>query len=215
MEHFYKAWKKRSPRLFLVLAAALSMAACAAPNPPAPLQEPRTAAHSNTLTGFTGKETAQEPAGDISALRAGDKIRVTVFGDTDLTDEYDVDTNGFITMPLVGEIKADGASEQSLADDIEEKLGNGYLVNPRVSVNLISLRPFYISGEVRTPGSYPAVASLDAFKAIAIAGGLTPRAVKNNYVIMRGEGPARQHINANDDTPVFPGDAIKVKERFF
>jgi polysaccharide export outer membrane protein len=158
---------------------------------------------------------AHQPGDDTFILSAGDKIDITVFDDESLSGEYDIDTRGYITMPLIGSIKAADASVTTLQKSLEANLAKGYLVKPLVSIEVISLRPFYISGEVRTPGSYPTVPDLDAFKAIAIAGGLTPRAVKNRYLISRGTGATKQKIMANDDTPVYPGDSIKIDERFF
>ena len=162
-----------------------------------------------------GPAAYNEISDDTFILSAGDKIEITVFDDESLSGEYDVDTRGFITMPLIGSIKAADTSVTDLQKSIEHHLSKGYLVNPLVSIEVVSLRPFYISGEVRNPGSYPTVPELDAFKAIAIAGGLTPRAVKNRYVISRGAGASKQKIIANDDTPVYPGDSIKIDERFF
>jgi polysaccharide export outer membrane protein len=158
---------------------------------------------------------AKPEGGGGYALRAGDKIKITVFGDTDLTGEYDIDSRGYVTMPLIGDVRADGLTADALQKDIAAKLANGFIVKPRVSIQAVTLRPFYISGEVRTPGSYPAAPSLDAFQAVALAGGLTPRAVRNRYVITRGEGAGKRIVRADDHTPVYPGDSIYVKERFF
>lgn len=155
-------------------------------------------------------ETAGSPR-----LYAGDKVKIAVFGDEDLTGEYNIDGRGYLTMPLIGDIKAADMTAAEFQSSLETRFSEGFLVNPRVSVEIVSLRPFYIAGEVRNPGGYPSVPGLDAFKAIAIAGGHTPRAVKNRYIITRGEGANRRKIIADDDTTVLPGDAIKVEERFF
>lgn len=152
---------------------------------------------------------------DSFVLSPGDKIKITVFGDEALTGEYDIDTRGYINMPLIGSVQAGNTTVSALQTSLEQQLSKGYLVNPLVSIELVTLRPFYISGEVRNPGSYPAVPGLNAFKAIAIAGGLTPRAVKDKYLISRSNGSTNQKIVADDDTPVYPGDAIKIDERFF
>lgn len=148
-------------------------------------------------------------------LSSGDSLRVKVFGDEDLSNEYDIDARGYITMPLIGDIQAASLSVNDVQDDIIARLNEGFIVDPKVSIEVISLRPFYILGEVNNPGSYPTVPEMDVFKAIATAGGLTPRAVKDRYVIFRGFANNRAEIHADDQTPVFPGDSIKVKERFF
>ncbi len=149
-------------------------------------------------------------------LNAGETLRVSVFNDPDMSGEYEIDNRGVITMPLLGDVQAAGLTQNALQNAIENKLAvNGILVDPNVSIEIIGLRPFYILGEVRTPGSYPTVPNMDVFKALAIAGGLTPRAVDDEFIIYRGVGENRQKIDAREDTLVYPGDSIKVKERFF
>lgn len=148
-------------------------------------------------------------------LSSGDQLRITVFGDEDLSGEYDIDARGTITMPLIGDVQAASMSVSQIGDYIIAQLSKGFIVDPKVSIEVVSLRPFYILGEVNAPGNYPTVPEMDVFKAIATAGGLTPRAVKNRYIIYRGFAENRLEIEADDQTPVLPGDSIKVKERFF
>lgn len=159
--------------------------------------------------------TAQTQNAVDFTLSSGDQLRITVFGDEDLSGEYDIDTRGTITMPLIGDVQAATMSVMQVSDYIVAELGKGFIVEPKVSIEVLSLRPFYILGEVNAPGSYPTVPEMDVFKAIATAGGLTPRAVKGRYIIYRGFAENRKQIEANDQTPVLPGDSIKVKERFF
>ncbi len=149
------------------------------------------------------------------ALHPGDSLMITVLGDEDVSGAYEVSPQGFITMPLIGDVQAQGLTPAGLQSSLAAKLSEGFLVDPQVSVEMTSLRPFYILGEVKNPGSYPAAADMDVFKAIASAGGLTPRAVDGSYLIYRGVGAGRMEIAAGDETLVFPGDSIKVKERFF
>ncbi|MEM7650454.1 MAG: polysaccharide biosynthesis/export family protein [Pseudomonadota bacterium] len=152
----------------------------------------------------------------INTLSAGDILKITVFNDPDMSGEYAVSSNGQITMPLVGAFQAQGRSVDALQKEITETLkSDGILVDPKINIEIATLRPFYILGEVREPGSYASVPDLDVFKAIAIAGGLTPRAVKDRFEIYRGSGESRQTIQANEATLVMPGDSIRVKERFF
>lgn len=155
----------------------------------------------DTQTGFT--------------LSPGDRLKISVFGDEDFTNEYEIDRQGYIIMPLIGKIQANNKTSTQLQTYIEQELSKGYLVNPRVSVEVMSFEPFYILGEVNNPGSYPYRPSLDVFKAVALAGGLTPRAVKNKFIIIRGTGETKTKITAEEHTPILPGDSIKVKERFF
>lgn len=148
-------------------------------------------------------------------LSAGDVLKITVFNDEDLSGEYTIDRDGFITMPLIGKVKAETQTLPVLQENITAALKDGILVDPKISIELASLRPFYILGEVRNPGSYPAAPHLDVFKAVAIAGGVTPRGVEDRFIIYRGFGKDRIKIVATEATPVLPGDSIRVQERFF
>ncbi len=155
-------------------------------------------------------------AGDVEyPLVAGDILYIDIFGDEDLTGEYEINSLGSITFPLIGVMPAAGRGVSDLQDEITTALSDGYLIDPKVSVEVKSLRPFYILGEVRAPGTYPIKPNMDVFKAIAAAGGLTPRAKKNSVIIYRGFGEARVAISADDATPIYPGDSIQVEERFF
>lgn len=148
-------------------------------------------------------------------LKSGDKLKITVLNDEDITGEYRIDLMGNISLPMVGEVEAAYISVRDLRGVITQKLSDGYIVDPQVTIEVLNLRPFYILGAVNNPGTYPSDADLNVFKAIAIAGGLTPRADRDDYIIYRGKGPGRQEIEADDDTPVLPGDSIRVEERLF
>lgn len=155
------------------------------------------------------------PAAQDFTLHSGDRLKIDVFGDEDLSGEYEIDANGAVTLPLIGRIAAAGQSPDSVQNDIAQSLRQGYINDPKVTIDIIAMRPFYILGEVQSPGDYPARADMDVFQAIASAGGLTPRAVSGDYVIYRGFAQDRIEIAAQDDTPVLPGDSIRVKKRWF
>ncbi len=150
-------------------------------------------------------------------LNAGDHLRIFVFGAEDLTGDFRVDSKGKITIPLIGEVKAEGLTKLELQKLITQKLIDGdYYNNPKVTVAITALQPFYILGEVKKPGSYEYQPELNVFKAIATAGGYTPRASKGNVIIIRKVHGEKVKIKANEDTPIIPGDSIKViKRRFF
>jgi protein involved in polysaccharide export with SLBB domain len=152
---------------------------------------------------------------DDVILSPGDKIKITVFEDESLSGEFQINDNGRVSLPLIGQIQAAGLSQRAFQERLVQEYSQGYLVNPHISVEMLSLRPFYILGEVKAPGVYDYSPSLNAFKAIAIAGGFSPRAKKNSYTIIRGSGDNAKEIRANDLTPILPGDAIRVEERFF
>lgn len=90
-----------------------------------------------------------------------------------------------------------------------------YLKDPRVSVEVLNYRPFYIIGEVKKPGSYAYVSGMTVVNAIALAGGYTYRARENNILVTRATDPKNIKHPADHDTQVLPGDVIEVPERFF
>jgi polysaccharide export outer membrane protein len=152
---------------------------------------------------------------DVYGLNIGDTVKITTFGHEDLSGEFMVEGNGSINLPLIGNVKAVGKSQQELEDDIRRTLANGYLVDPKVAVEVANLRQFYIVGEVDEPGAYDYVPSLNILKAVAIAGGFTRRAVTDEFMILRTKDGAEEKMSASEESLVLPGDTIRVDERFF
>lgn len=149
-------------------------------------------------------------------LNVGDLLRITVYGVEDLSNAYRIDSTGSVTVPLVGEIPARGRLKEEIQAEIAKRLiDGGYYNSPSVTVEIMELAPFYILGEVNKPGRYPYEPGLDVIKAIATAGGHTPRAAKDKIVIIRDVNGQKTEIDAREDTEVLPGDSIKVKQRFF
>lgn len=148
-------------------------------------------------------------------LAPGDKIRLTIFGEPDLSGEFDLDNTGSLSLPLVGEVPARGLTPRELEKKLTKTLENGYLVAPRVTVEVLSFRPFFILGEVNKPGSYPFVNELTVINAVATAGGYTPRAKTGQVKLQRATDPSRKEEWVSEDTKVYPGDVIRVDERFF
>ncbi len=149
-------------------------------------------------------------------LRAGDTIKLTVFGEDSLTGAYVVGPSGSITVPLIKGVKASGLTKEALREKVASMLvSGGFLTKPLVTVDVVTVRPYYILGEVKNPGNYPWQPSMDAFKAIASAGGYTPRAAKNMLLIDRGEETGKKRLNAIEQTPILPGDSITVREQIF
>ena len=166
------------------------------------------------LSGLLWASPAQA-ADPIYRLDSGDKVRVTVFGERDLSGEFDVSGEGVISMPLIGAVSAQGRSLSELQEVIAEKLRDGYLKNPRVSADVLNYRPFYIVGEVEDPGSYPFVSGMTVLNAVALGGGFTYRADEEDIYIIRGTDATRTPELATPDTVVLPGDIVRVEERFF
>ena len=109
-------------------------------------------------------------------LDAGDRVRVIVFGQTDLSNTYVVDQAGNLSMPLIGTVPARGRSTAEIETEIARRLRKGYVRNPDVSVEIDRYRPFFVMGEVTAAGQYPYVPGMTVQQAVAIAGGFTPRA---------------------------------------
>ncbi len=160
---------------------------------------------------------AQSPTNShaIYKLGSGDRLRVTVFGEEDLSGEFDIDGSGSVALPLIGNMDVSGMDVRELEKKVETQLSNGYLVSPRVSIEVMNFRPFFILGEVNAPGSYPYVNGLTVINAIALAGGYTHRARTDRVIITRGKGRDKSEIEAEEDTLVLPGDSLRVTERFF
>lgn len=148
-------------------------------------------------------------------LGSGDRLRITVFGEDDLSGEFEIDGSGRISMPLVGSVAAGSQTLKQLENRIIAMLKDGYMRDPRVSIDVLNYRPFYIIGEVNTPGSYPYRSGLSVLTAVAMGGGYTFRADEDDIIIIRGNDPERREEKATPGTVVLPGDVVRVEERLF
>lgn len=148
-------------------------------------------------------------------LGSGDKLKVTVFGSEDLSGETEIDPSGQITLPLIQQVPAAGKTVPQLEDEIRHRLSPDFVKNPRLSIEVLNYRPFYIIGEVKNPGSYPFVAGMTVVNAIALAGGYTYRANKDEVLLTRAADPSRKAAPAQRSDIVMPGDVVEVKERLF
>jgi len=148
-------------------------------------------------------------------LGAGDRIRVTVFEQDGLTNTYSVDQSGYLSFPLVGAIPARGHTAQQMEKEIADKLRQGYLRDPDVSVEIDRYRPIFVMGEVGAAGQYSYVPGLTVQKAIAIAGGFTPRANQESVDITRDINGKVMTGRVVTSDPLLPGDTVYVRERLF
>ena len=154
--------------------------------------------------------------GDSNKLGPNDRLRITVFGQPTLTGEYTLDGNGVLAFPLIGNVPANGSTTSELQQKIAAKLNPEYLINPSVSAEIVNRRPFYVVGEVQKPGNYPYVTDMTAVNAIAMAGGFTRRARKNDFYIRRLDKNGKMvRIEANAGTVLQAGDTLEVRERVF
>ena len=149
-------------------------------------------------------------------LAAGDVLRITVFGERDLSfEKIRLNDAGMFSYPFLGEIAAKGLTPNEVEKIIVNGLKQGYLVDPKVSLNLIAYRSFYINGEVQKPGSYPFEPGLTLEKAIALGGGLTERASIKRVTIVRGDGSPTLTDKITRSTAIAPGDTISIAQGFF
>lgn len=149
-------------------------------------------------------------------LGAGDVVKITVFGQSDLTVETRLSTQGIIRYPFLGDIELVGKSLSQVEQLIDAGLRGDYLVNPSVSVTIVEYRPFFIDGEVKRPGGYPYQPGLSIDKAAALAGGYTERAAVNGQMEIRRVVAGKEvtlALRANDT--ILPGDIITIQARFF
>jgi len=160
---------------------------------------------------------ADRVGSEIPAYKLGprDRIRLSTFGESDLTGEFEVSGSGMVDVPLIGEVRAAGLTTDQFASAVVAALKNGYLVNPQVSVQVLNYRPFYIMGELAKPGEYPYTSSLTVLNAVATAGGFTYRADTKHVYIKRADDTVERRYDLTTETAVAPGDTIRIGERHF
>lgn len=161
-------------------------------------------------------ETADQPDINVSyPLRAGETIQILTYGEETLTGEFNIGANGILSFPLVGDIKAAGLTPAALGKTIAAGLADGYVLNPQVNVEVKNYRPIYILGEVNKPGEYPYIPDMTILAAIAKADGFTYRAQQKQIFIKRSDQPREVKIRLGSNTRIYPGDTIRITERFF
>jgi len=152
----------------------------------------------------------------VYTLDSGDKLRIVVFGQDTLSNTYTVDAAGVVTMPLIGGVNARGMTTAALSSAIAGRLKASFIRDPSVAVEVETYRPFFVLGEVTFPGQYPYVPNMTVEKAIAIAGGFTPRATKDRFTITRKlEGGISTRTVLRLQDRLRPGDTITIGERWF
>ena len=192
--------------------APVAVAASDAPSTP-PTSIP-TSSNPSTSSGPAVLEAPRFQPGEY-VLGVGDRLRIIVFGEEDLSGEFVVDSTGRVSFPLIGEIPAALSSVSEFQARVETALRDGYLNDPRVSAEVLNFRPFYILGEVQQPGEYPFTNGLTVLNAVATAGGFTPLANQTRVFIKpAGEG-MEEEIVLSPATPVAPGDTIRIAKGAF
>lgn len=148
-------------------------------------------------------------------LGPNDRVRVKVYGEPDVAGEYEVDSNGYVSVPLAGRVRAAGLTTRQLERSITSALSKGIVRDPRVNVEMALYRPFYILGEVKKSGEYPYRVGMTVLDAIASAGGFTYRANENKVHLRRSGSTVEEIYPLDAPVLIFPGDNIRVSERYF
>ena len=166
------------------------------------------------------KEPAAAPASKSEIadyhLGVGDTVSIAVFGEPDLTQQAKIGESGRISYPFIGDVQVVGLTVRQLEAELVRQLKGNYLVNPQVSVAVSQYRPFFINGQVRSPGSYPFQPGMTVRKAVSIAGGLAERASERRILLIpESNKESKQGRNVSLDDPIGPGDIITVEESFF
>jgi polysaccharide export outer membrane protein len=177
---------------------------------------------SGAITSWPANVLAQQAqplspasAADSYVLGPNDRVRLKVYGEPDIAGEYEVDNNGNVSIPLAGHIRAAGLTTRQLERAVASALSKGIVRDPRVNIEVALYRPYYILGEVKKGGEYPYRLGLTVMDAVASAGGFTYRA-NENKVYLRRSGAGVEEVHALDaPVPVFPGDNIRIPERYF
>lgn len=188
----------RSMILITAVAVPLWLSACS-PTPP-----------------MTASAGAEESLATSYKLGAGDKFRLIVFNEPTLSgQEFQVNSDGDASLPLIGPVHVTGMTTRAAEEMITGRYAAGFLKNPKVNIDITDFRPFYILGEVKKPGEYPYANGMTVLNAAALAEGFTYRAnTKRVYIRHNGGGP-EQIVPLVANTPVLPGDTVRIVERFF
>ncbi|MGK0298266.1 MAG: protein involved in polysaccharide export with SLBB domain [Gammaproteobacteria bacterium] len=148
-------------------------------------------------------------------LGTGDLIRIQVYDEQDLYLETRVSDSGSISYPFLGELKVQGLSLANLEDLIISRLKGDYLINPKVSIDMMEYRQFYVNGEVANSGGFAYQPGLTIRKAISLAGGFKERASKDKIFVIHDDSKTGEPVKVTLDAVVKPGDIITVEQSFF
>jgi protein involved in polysaccharide export with SLBB domain len=205
------SWK--SKLLTLALGLFLVSGPVSLPSP-AMAQAPSAAPPPTTTVAAPPVASSNDPIYAYK-LGSGDKIRVIVFNEVALSGEFTINGEGMLSLPLIGEIAAAGLTASQVQEKIETALLEGYLKDPKVNVEVLTFRPYYIYGEVTKPGEYPYSNGMTIDKAVATASGYTYRADKKRAYVKHANETNETTVQLKGQVLVQPGDTIRIGERYF
>jgi polysaccharide export outer membrane protein len=213
---------------FVLLLAALALAACAQPRARTAMAPTVRSDLDVMMYGAPGApsyavrqaQRAVPVAVEIVddgpyTLDSGDKLRIVVFGQDALSNTYLVDAQGQVAFPLIGAVPARGLTTQQLAGAITGRLKQSFIRDPSIAVEVEVHRPFFVLGEVTYPGQYPFVPHMTVENAVSIAGGFTPRGFKGTVRITRNIQGVPTRLTLSLRHAIRPGDIVTVQERWF
>lgn len=197
---------QRSRLLFLSVAAALAGCSVAGTG--------QTESGKLALASYAASSAQRGP--DLPyILGPGDRVRLKVYDDQNLNGEYEVNSAGFVSIPLVGQVKASGTTTNQLEKTLTARMKGSIAQNPKINVEIAAYAPFYIYGEVKKAGVYPFQPGLTVADAIATAGGLTYRADESTIYLQHAGVGSQEAVRLDVPVRISPGDNIRVTERMF
>lgn len=161
-----------------------------------------------------------QAAGPAYVIGPSDLLEISVWGEQNLSRQIAVRNDGFISLPLVGDIAVAGKTTSQVKEELEAGLAR-YIKDPRCAVIVLEQRSkrYYVQGQVARPGQYTLDQNLTLTQVIAVAGGFTQWADEGGIVILRGDGEAKERMEVDfsrivkgkaHDIPILPGDTIIV-----
>ena len=158
-----------------------------------------------------------------------DVVQVKVYQEDDLDAKVRVAKDGTVTLPLLGAVNIGGKTREQAATLIQQKLGEKYLVNPQVTVEVVDYakRRFTVLGQVQRPGTFefPGDETVNLLQAISIAGGYTRLGSPSKVTVQRGEGADKKIFKLDADSmakdknvtvfDIQPDDTITIGEKIF
>jgi protein involved in polysaccharide export with SLBB domain len=153
-----------------------------------------------------------EPA--VYRLASGDKVALQVFGQPELSGQFEVNADGNLSLPLIGSVPARNRTVAEMTDDLRGRLDR-FVVNPRFTFDVVTYRQIFVLGQVNHPGGFPYSSAMTVQQAVALAGGFTRRAITDKVVVTRltANGPKDYGLKMNDE--LVPGDTVDVQRRVF
>ena len=174
----------------------------------------QTDVRGGALSSYAGPSPMRGSDGPYM-LGPGDKLHIKFYDDTNMTGDYEVNSGGFVSVPLVGQVKASGLTTSQLEAKIAARMKGKIANDPKINIEIANYAPFYIHGEVKKAGVYPYQPGLTVADAVATAGGLTYRANESKIYLQHAGSAAQQTVTLEVPVRIFPGDNIRVTERLF